>query len=608
MEQKLIRERYRVIAEIARGGMGVVYLATDLLTNSKVALKTNTWSSEPKIQKAFETEAKLLARLNHAGLPKVRDYFTLDNTCQALVMDFVEGETLIELLESAEYRAGCALDTKTVVDWGIQILDILCYLHRFTPPVIHRDIKPNNIKLKRDGTIVLLDFGLAKGTAVSNVSGGSSYSSLEQLSLTATDARSDIYALGTTLYHLLTNYYPLNAIERFRYSHNINAAVLNDSADRTFVQNDPQKTVSQINVEVPPEVSEIVMKAMSLFPEDRFQTAEEMKSALHTAKQNMDDSFSARKAGKVGAVTNIDNLNSSVGLQSLLDDEEIIGARISNKENIPNFEHNDGQISGDEPIPVGDIAPTMFVIQPAVSLPNRDFTTFDVKHPTEIQSARKPNRKTTPLLLGISALILLPLAGFVGWVIYSPSKSADNIENVKPDESSISPLQSGRTTENSIEISVYSVKKDGTETKLGEKHLFENEEQFRFGVKSANEGFLYVISRNNQDKAQLAYPLPDQVDNSIKKISETSFPRDGGKFQFNKNSPSEMWAYFVVVKLRESDLAKRIRIILGDNREESLFQEEVGRLLKDLDKIADDSAENSTNDVNVRITKLQKKQ
>ncbi|HSK73293.1 MAG TPA: serine/threonine-protein kinase [Pyrinomonadaceae bacterium] len=326
-KQKIIRERYKIIEEIARGGMGVVYLATDLLTNSKVALKTNSWSGEQNVQKAFETEAKLLARLENAGLPKVRDYFILDGNFQALVMDFVEGETLMELLESGRYRVGCALDAGLVVEWGIQVLEILCYLHRFTPPVIHRDIKPNNIKLKGDGTIVLLDFGLAKGTAVSVVSGASSYSSLEQLNLATTDARSDIYALGATLFHLLTNYYPLNALDRFQGFHGISSIVSGNSPDKTSLQANPQKTVSEVNPRVPPEISEIVMKAMSLFPQDRFQTAEEMKTALQTAKQAFGGSFAAFSDNKNGANTGFNNPGTFTALKSLLDEEEeILGA------------------------------------------------------------------------------------------------------------------------------------------------------------------------------------------------------------------------------------------------------------------------------------------
>ncbi len=285
IEQKIIRERYKIVAEIARGGMGVVYLAKDLLTNHQVALKTSSWAGEQKLREGFEIEAKLLARLDHPGLPKVRDYFLLDGNFQALVMDFVEGETLSELLESGKYRAGNALNVSVVFDWSIQILDILSYLHGFSPPVVHRDIKPNNIKLKPDGTIVLLDFGLAKGTEISMVSGGSSYSSLEQLNLAATDPRSDLYAFGATLYHLLTNCCPLSAIDRFRETCAANFPASGDSSAKTYLPTNVQKSVSETNSHVPPEISEIVMKAMSLFPEERFQTAAEMKLALQTAKR-----------------------------------------------------------------------------------------------------------------------------------------------------------------------------------------------------------------------------------------------------------------------------------------------------------------------------------
>ena len=277
--------------------MGVVYLAKDLLTNSNVALKTSSWANETQTRDAFETEAKLLARLDHPGLPKVRDYFLLDNNFQALVMDFVEGETLSELLDSGENRFGQALHPNIVIGWTAQILDILIYLHGFTPPVVHRDIKPNNLKLTPDGKIVLLDFGLAKGSAMSVVSGGSGYSSLEQLNLVTTDPRSDIYALGATIYHLLTDTTPLNAMSRFQ-------AICGGSISfsEKNLQADPQKSVSEINSEVPAEISGIVMKAMSVFPEDRFQTAENMKDALESVR---------------GSLTNLSlNFNSTVDRMS----------------------------------------------------------------------------------------------------------------------------------------------------------------------------------------------------------------------------------------------------------------------------------------------------
>ena len=266
LQSQIIRERYKIIEEIARGGMGVVYIAKDLLTNNNVALKISSWANEAQTREAFETEAKLLARLDHPGCPKVRDYFLLENNFQALVMDYIEGETLSEVFSSDEYRAGQFLHPSVVIGWTIQILDILIYLHGFSPPVIHRDIKPNNLKLKPDGTIVLLDFGLAKGSEMSVVSGGSCYSSLEQLNLVSTDPRSDIYALGATVYHLLTNSVPLNAMTRFQ-------AICGNSFSFSpkNLQDDPQNPVSEINPQISVEISDVVMKALSVFPKTGFK-------------------------------------------------------------------------------------------------------------------------------------------------------------------------------------------------------------------------------------------------------------------------------------------------------------------------------------------------
>ncbi len=182
---------------------------------------------------------------------------------------------------------------------------------------------------------------------------------------------------------------------------------------------------------------------------------------------------------------------------------------------------------------------------------------LEVDYPQpEQKPAHKSNKKTMSLIFGILSLAALLLVGVGAWLFLSPKMVAENLENSNTEASAMAPLAAGKTAENPIKIATYTVKKDGTEIKLDENHLFENDEQFRFGVKSADEGFLYVISRNNQDKAQLAYPLPNQVDNSIRRNSESPFPRDDGKFQFNKNSPSEMWAYFVIVKSREEEIGK----------------------------------------------------
>lgn len=598
--------------------MGVVYLATDLLANSRVALKINGWSGAENMQKAFETEAKLLARLDHAGLPKVRDYFILDDNSQALVMDFVEGETLTELLESEKYRNGCAIDARIVVDWSFQILDILSYLHHFSPPVIHRDIKPNNIKLKADGTIVLLDFGLAKGTAASVVSGGSSYSSLEQLNLTTTDARSDIYALGATVYHLLTNYYPLNALDRFQQFYCQSLGVSGNQADQTALQTDPQKAVSEINPNVPPQISEIVMKALSLFPQDRFQTAEEMKAALLSAVQNFDDSSFLFKVKNQLLNTKKDIYLTSARLKGLLEDEEILNPRtLKEDENLNSEKNFDFSFSPLKP-PVVEVENNGFADQQATFLPNDDFTTFEIQPPSGKKTKRGFGRKTTPLIIGVLTLIFLALIGFATWIFifskqnFSPNDKTEKTTASETETNDSSPLKSDKTRQNPLQISTYLIKDDGAEIPLADDYLFADNDQFRFGVKSETEGFLYVISRNNRDLVQLAYPLPHQVDNSMKKDSENYFPPENGKFRFNKTSPSEMWAYFVVVASRENDLAKRIRTTLGDNKEKALSLEKVRKLMNNLDEIALNSKEkkennaNSTEETEVGIVKLQK--
>ncbi len=247
-----------------------MYLAKDWLKNREVAMKKSFFSGDKNAAKAFETEAKLLARLEHAGLPKVLDYFFLESNFQALVMDYIVGETLEDVLESGKSRVGRGLDAAKVVDWAMQILDILRYLHNFEPPVVHRDIKPNNIKLTAEGKIILLDFGLAKGSAVSIVGGMSGYSPIEQVNRSGTDPRSDIYSLGTTLFHLLTDQRPFTALDSFQeiYGQSLMNNLESDGA--VSPKSDPQMTVAEFNPQVPAGISEIVMKAMSLMPNDRF--------------------------------------------------------------------------------------------------------------------------------------------------------------------------------------------------------------------------------------------------------------------------------------------------------------------------------------------------
>src|SRR6185369_11374744 len=214
---KILQQRYRIDKQIGQGGMGAVYVATDERFGSVVAIK-ETLLMDESYRKASEREARLLNSLKHQALPRVTDHFLEDNG-QFLVMEFIPGEDLGHVLE----RDAKPFPVDKVLNWADQLLDALEYLHTQTVPVIHRDIKPQNLKLTPRGQIILLDFGLAKGnptdaghqTAAKSIFGYSrSYASLEQIQGTGTDPRSDLYSLAATLYHLLTGTPPEDALTR----------------------------------------------------------------------------------------------------------------------------------------------------------------------------------------------------------------------------------------------------------------------------------------------------------------------------------------------------------------------------------------------------------
>jgi serine/threonine protein kinase len=215
---------------VGAGGMGAVYHAEDLrLEGRQCAIKEIALDMEPtelartQAQAQFHREASILARLDHPNLPKVSDYFT-EGPREFLVMDFVPGRDLKDLMNEARNQ-GQPLPEKQVLTWAAQLCDALNYLHSQDPPVLHRDIKPANIRLAPGGTIKLVDFGLVKlmapddATTITIVQGRGTvqYTPLEQYGGDSghTDVRTDIYSLGATLYHLLTNQPPLDAKQRF---------------------------------------------------------------------------------------------------------------------------------------------------------------------------------------------------------------------------------------------------------------------------------------------------------------------------------------------------------------------------------------------------------
>src|SRR5688572_20102240 len=214
-----LQDRYRIVKQMGRGGMGAVYEAVDERLGITVALK-EVLSAELSMRKQFEQEARLLASMQHPALPRVSDHFVEGNRA-FLVMQFISGSDLARIIT----KQSGPFPRDQVIAWADQLLDALIYLHSRDRQVIHRDIKPHNLKLTATGQIALLDFGLARAQSsqASDVSITSSqaffgytrhYAPIEQIQDQRTDPRTDIYALGATLYHLLTGIKPPDAMVR----------------------------------------------------------------------------------------------------------------------------------------------------------------------------------------------------------------------------------------------------------------------------------------------------------------------------------------------------------------------------------------------------------
>jgi serine/threonine protein kinase len=250
---QVINNRYQIVKLLGQGGMGAVYKAWDLNMEMPRALKEN-FDISPEAQRQFKREAMLLGTLSHPNLPKVIDHFILPGQGQYLVMEFVDGENLDEVL----HHLGGPLPEAQTLDWINQVCDALSYLHTQNSPIIHRDIKPANIKITPQGKAILVDFGIAKifdpqlSTTIGAKAVTPGYSPLEQYgSGLHTSGVTDIYALGATLYTLLTGQIPPQAPDR-----NLGVALLQP---RT------------INPLISAEVEVAILRAMAILPQDRYR-------------------------------------------------------------------------------------------------------------------------------------------------------------------------------------------------------------------------------------------------------------------------------------------------------------------------------------------------
>ena len=260
--QIIHNRRYRVDSLLGKGGMGAVYKAWDTSLGMAVAIKENMDAS-PQAQKQFSREAGMLARLSHPNLPRVTDYFFIENQGQYLVMDYVEGEDLASMIA----RLGRLPETQ-VLTWISQVCEALGYLHSQPQPIIHRDIKPANIRINPQGKAMLVDFGIAKiydphlATTIGAKAVTPGYSPPEQYGGGHTDMRSDIYSLGATLYTLLTGQVPPESVTR-------------------MVTQQPMPSPRIMNPGISPQLEEIILKSVEIATDRRFQSVDELRTALN---------------------------------------------------------------------------------------------------------------------------------------------------------------------------------------------------------------------------------------------------------------------------------------------------------------------------------------
>jgi serine/threonine protein kinase len=274
-----LHNRYRILEILGQGGMGSIYRAIDENLGVEVAVKENLFTTD-EYARQFRREAIILANLRHQNLPRVSDHFVIDGQGQYLVMDYIEGEDLRERMD----RSGVVPENEILVI-GAAICDALTYMHTRKPPVLHRDIKPGNVKITPQGEIFLVDFGLAKVVqAGQQTSTGAramtpGYSPPEQYGAARTDHRSDIYSLGATMYAALVGVIP------------------EDSLARTMEQTE-LTPVRKRNPKISRRTAAAIEKALEVHPDDRFQTADEFKQAL-----SLDRSTTIRRMVETGTIT-----------------------------------------------------------------------------------------------------------------------------------------------------------------------------------------------------------------------------------------------------------------------------------------------------------------
>lgn len=269
----VIDNKYEILKQIGKGGMSTVYLAMDKRLNKQWAVKeinkaANDKNNEVVVQSLL-AEANLMKRLDHPSLPRIVDIIDNGRTIY-VIMDYIEGESLDKILNTNGPQPQAL-----VVEWAKQLCNVLSYLHNQKPPIIYRDMKPANIMLKPEGNLKLIDFGIAREYKQNNMTdtvslGTRGYAAPEQFGgMGQTDARTDIYCLGVTLYHLLTGQNPAEPPYELY-------------------------PIRQWNPSLSSGLEYIVQKCTQLNPDDRYQNCDELMYALEHYDE-MDENYRKRK-------------------------------------------------------------------------------------------------------------------------------------------------------------------------------------------------------------------------------------------------------------------------------------------------------------------------
>lgn len=282
-EGTVLDGKYEIWKEVGRGGMSIVYLARDNRLNKQWAvkeIKNDGSKSTQTLLKGLEREANILKNVDHAVLPRIVDIINQEGTIY-VVMDFIEGETISDRLK----KEG-AQPQELVIEWGIQLASALDYLHNMNPPVIYRDMKPSNVMIKPEGGVKLIDFGTAKEYIIENNAdttalGTRGYAAPEQFGdaqgrgIYNTDARTDIYNLGATLYHIVTGMNPCEPPYEI-------------------------KPIREWNPSLSSGLEKIIVKCTQANPNDRYQTCAELMYDLEHYTE-LDDAYRKKNKSKIAA-------------------------------------------------------------------------------------------------------------------------------------------------------------------------------------------------------------------------------------------------------------------------------------------------------------------